>query len=99
VAPGDWSVRYEQNGTLTVSCRGAPVVESAFVFWGANWGWAEWESSVAVAKDGVVPLRGRVAALDLQIEGEIAIRAGKVEVRLGLQAGRDLRGIVGGGLE
>ena len=104
VAAGDWSVRYEQNGTFTVSCRGAPVLESTFVIWGPNWGWAEWESSVGAPQDGVVPLRGKVASLGLAIEGDITIRGTKVhgttvELRLSLQAERDLRGIIGGGLE
>ncbi len=99
VAPGDWTVRYEQSGTLTLSCRGAPVVESTFVIWGPNWGWAEWEASTGPPVDGVVPLRGRVASLGLQIEGDLAFRGGKAEVRLVVQASRDLRGLVGGGLE
>lgn len=94
-----WSMRLERSGAVTILFRGVPVVESTFCFWGANWGWVEVRSTIGASKDGETPFSGGVPALDLAWEGAFVHDKAKLELRLELTAGRDLRGIVGGGLE
>lgn len=94
-----WSMRIERNGTLTACFRGTPVVESTFCFWGPKWSWVEVQTSVGVSKNGETPTEGGVPALDLSWKGAFKLQGSRLELRLEITAGRDLRGIIGGGLE
>src|SRR5438105_4952053 len=35
-----WTLTVEPNAAVTVSHRGAPVIQMDYMFWGANWAWA-----------------------------------------------------------
>lgn len=97
--PSPWSMRVERNGTFTACYRGTPVIESTFCFWGPKWGWVEVHSSTAANKDDETPTEGSVPALDLSWQGAFKAQGSRIELRLELTAGRDLRGIIGGGIE
>ncbi|MEZ5965272.1 MAG: cellulase family glycosylhydrolase [Planctomycetota bacterium] len=94
-----WSMRVERNGSFTACYRGTPIVESNYCFWGPKWGWVEVQTSVAASADGQTPAQGAVPALDLAWAGAFKTQGSRLQLRFEIDAGRDLRGIIGGGLE
>ena len=99
-AAADWEVRPTGDAALVISCRQAPVVKAQYVFWGPNWKWAGASLKLTRFNDRGQLFSGKVAALDLTIEGTIASpAANQLRYTWNLEAARDLSGIIGGGLE
>jgi len=98
-APSPWTMRIEPGATWTACYRGTPVVESTLVFWGPKWQWVEVQSSAGASAGGETPVEGAVPALGLAWKGAFKHSGSRLELRLDIEAARDLRGIVGGGIE
>jgi hypothetical protein len=96
----DWEVQITDSASLTVRHLQVPVVQANYCFWGANWSWAGVKMQMGESQRSSRTFSGRVSALDLQVKGTVqSLAANKVRYTWNIEAGRDLKGIVGGGLE
>jgi len=96
----DWQVRVADDATVEILCQGVPIVKSAYVFWGQNWGWADAQMKLGAGQADGWTFAGSVSNLSLGMEG--TIRSGKpnqLNFLWKMNVGRELKNIVGGGLE
>ncbi len=97
--PG-WEVSISPNGLPEIRFRSAVVVTAGLPFWGAKWKYAGCRMNRGKASGGAIPFSGEVKNLGLKIEGSIVNDPANVlTYTWKVNAERDLRGIIGGGLE
>ena len=99
-AAAEWEMSVTPEGTVAVSCRRAPVLQAAYVFWGPKWKYAGARIRVSPRSAGGQSLSGEVRDLGIGVSGRISA-PGPDQLRFAwtLDAAKDLSGIVGGGLE
>jgi len=100
-APGaDWEMRVSKDVSVEVCCRQSPVVSAGYVFWGADWKYAGAQMRLDASSLRRRTFSGQVQDLDLKIDGRIASPApNKLNYTWNIDAQRDLKNIIGGGLE
>ncbi len=90
-----WELSLGPDATPTVSYQNAPVVTAGYVAWGANWQWTGSDLRAGPARDGVMPLEGRVEGLGLSIAGEIEDAGGRAVYHYRIEAAQALAGVIG----
>jgi hypothetical protein len=99
-AAADWEIRATGDATPEISRRQAPVVEANYCFWAKDWQWADAQMKLGELKAGKQTFSGTVSGLGLKLDGTIAsTSAGQVQYTWNIESGRDLAGIIGGGLQ
>jgi len=93
---GEWELSLAEDTSPIVRRHHAPVVQANWVFWGPKWKWAG--AKLALRADKT--LTGSVSALSLRITGAVTSpKANVLKYTFEFTADRQLRGIIGGGLE
>ncbi|MHC4177915.1 MAG: glycoside hydrolase 5 family protein [Planctomycetota bacterium] len=99
-AAADWEIRTTGDVALEISVRQVPVVKANYCFWAANWKYAAARLKLGEFKAGTQTFSGAVTGLDLKLDGTIASpAAGQARYTWNIESGRNLTGIIGGGLE
>ncbi|HZX32169.1 MAG TPA: cellulase family glycosylhydrolase [Rhodocyclaceae bacterium] len=95
-----WKVTLDTlQGLPTVTKGGAPAIKSAFVFWGANWAWADTSTRFQVLAPYSYSLGGRNASLDFDMTGSAQHpAANQMTWNFDLNAAAAKTGIIGGGI-
>ncbi|NQU24070.1 MAG: cellulase family glycosylhydrolase [Candidatus Nealsonbacteria bacterium] len=99
VSAADWQMQATGEAALEITLSNAPVVTSGYCFWGENWNFAG--ADLKLGTTGTTQtFVGTVAKLGLKIDGTIASPApGRLKYTWNIDSQRDLKGIIGGGLE
>ncbi|GAG42979.1 unnamed protein product, partial [marine sediment metagenome] len=85
---------------ITVTYKGAPIITMKHPFWAANWSWAGATVHTKSLGDGKYSMYGESRKLGLAIRGAASAKSDHVfEVRYKLVAARELKNIIGGGIE
>ncbi|HUT90051.1 MAG TPA: hypothetical protein VMY37_11170 [Thermoguttaceae bacterium] len=96
----EWEVQATNDAAITISREQAPVVRAHYVFWGEKWKYAGARTKLDEPSGGQTTFSGAVAGLGLRIEGTITSPASnRLRYVWNLDAAKELRGIIGGGLE
>ena len=99
-AAADWEMRATEDAAIEISHLQAPVVKAGYVFWGAEWDYAGAKMGLDMSNAADKTFTGRVQELELNIEGRIlSPAANKLRYIWSIEAERDLKNIIGGGLE
>jgi len=99
-ASASWTVEVGDGATLRVNYRGTQIMSFHYLFWGANFSWANPVVKNVKTKDGTTTFDLEVDALGLKIAGKIdKAGPGELAVEYAIKAERPLEDIVGGGLE
>lgn len=99
---GDWRVRIEDDSTVQVLHRHAPIITAKYHFWGHDWNYdtAAIEVTPVDGTAGGRTFKGAVGMLALTLAGRIEPTAGeRLVYHYQVNAGKQFRGIVGGGLQ
>jgi hypothetical protein len=96
----EWSVQIdERTGLPKVGRGGTAAIEPGMVFWGANWAWADVQSSVKVLAPYRYAFAGKVKTLDVDFAGEIQKKTDNQLVwDLRFDARSALNDVIGGGM-
>lgn len=95
-----WQVRTTDDAGVEVLCRQTPVVTSQYVFWGANWQYAGARFEAGQPEDGARTFVGSVENLGLEIEAVVrSVQRNVLQYTWTIEARRELKGIIGGGVE
>lgn len=96
----DFNVSIEPDSSLKVLVGQTPILTSSYVFWGAEWTWAPFRSSLQYDESGVFPLKGSIQSLGITVSGDVTQEAPNIYTyTLDLDVAKDLSGINGGGLQ
>lgn len=96
----EWEVRTTGDVAVEICCRQAPVLKANYCFWAESWDWAETRLKFAEPKAGKQTFSGTVSGLDLKLGGTIdSPTANQLRYVWNITSGRELSGIIGGGLE
>ena len=96
----DWEMRVTDDAALEISHLQVPVVKASYCFWGERWSYASVKGRIGESRGPGKTFSGNVSALDLKFDGAVRLLgANKVRYTWNVSAGRDLKGIIGGGLE
>lgn len=88
------------DATVSISHRGAPVVEAKWIFWGANWKWLATDFKTGAKSNGTTNFSGNVSDLKLKFSGHVTNPQPNVlQFRYTMEAAEDMENITGGGLE
>ncbi|HKQ70104.1 MAG TPA: hypothetical protein VJT73_12235 [Polyangiaceae bacterium] len=95
-----WTVEPADGGTLLIKYRGAEVASFKYLFWGADFAWADAAVKNVRSKNGETTFEIDVDALGLAIAGKMAKSGpGEIAAEFGVIARKSFDGVVGGGLE
>ena len=95
-----WEMSVSGSGALEIFAQKTPVVQADYVFWGTNWDYASAQITAGPSRAGANRLSGSVEDLGLRVDGMIISgRPNKLRYMWNIRATRDLKDIVGGGLE
>lgn len=96
----DWQVRVTEDAGIEVLKEGVPVVRSHYVFWGPQWKYAGADMKLGVSTGRGKTFLGSVGGLGLKVEGAVrSPRPNQLHILWKIGAARELKDIVGGGLE
>jgi hypothetical protein len=96
----DWEMRVTDDAALEISRSQVPVVKASYCFWGQKWSYAGTKARIGESRGPDKTFSGNVSALELTFDGAVRTLApGKVRYTWDIEANRDLKEIVGGGLE
>lgn len=99
-AAADWEMQVTDDGGLAIAHRQAPVVTAHYVFWGENWQYAGAKVTVGAEDLPTTALSAQVELLGLKVTGQVTRpAASQLRYAWTVEAQRELKGIVGGGLE
>ncbi|MFT5424588.1 MAG: hypothetical protein ACI89L_002384 [Phycisphaerales bacterium] len=100
IEPVRMIVQLDERGLPVVLIDGVQAVHASWVFWGADWKYADAvvRTSPADGEPGSYNLNTKVSDLGLSITGQIQ-RAGSITYTLELFAADDLPNAIGGGIE
>ncbi len=100
VLAADWDMRVTDDAAVEISRLQVPVVKANYCFWGANWNWAGVKMQMGKSQGSSKTFSGNVSALGLEFNGTVrSLQPNEVRYTWNIEASRDLKGIVGGGLE
>jgi hypothetical protein len=95
-----WEIVVDRSAKSTVSLRGAPLMTMDFVFWGGDWKFADSRFGREGFEGETAKLFGNVEPLGLAIDGRIENRSvNEIVYTFEIDAARDLRKIIGGGIQ
>jgi len=96
----DWEMRVTDDAALEISCSQVPVVKASYCFWGEKWSYAGTKGQIGESCGPGKTFSGNVSAIGLTFDGTVRTLApNKVRYTWGIEANRDLKEIIGGGLE
>lgn len=96
----DWEMRVTDNAALEITHSQVPIVKADYCFWGKKWNYAGAKAQMGESEGGARTFSGSVSALGMQLNGTVrSLAPNKVRYTWNIEAGRDLTGIIGGGLE
>ena len=99
-AADQWQAVVTDEGCVEISARHAPVVRSEYALWGKDWDWASVKIRLDPVQPGPLTFRGAASELGLAIRGKVTTPTpNQLRFEWNIEASRDLRGIIGGGLE
>jgi hypothetical protein len=99
-ASAPWTVEVAEGGAVRVAYRGTQVAASNYVFWGANYSWADATVSNLKTAGGVSTFDIDVSALGLKIAAKVSSTGpGELSFDYGITASKKLDDVVGGGPE
>jgi hypothetical protein len=94
----DWSVRVRPDSTIEIAHKGAPVINSAMMFWGQNWRFAHWSIKRSELTAGHQQFSGENKNLKLRAISDLESPAPNViRMEVLVRAEEDLPGVIGGG--
>jgi hypothetical protein len=95
-----WTIEVADGGTIRIEQRGTRMATFKYVFWGANYAWADPVVSNVRAASGVTTFELKVNALALSIAGRIERSGpGELSVDYAITSLKKWEGVVGGGME
>src|SRR5579875_2942602 len=97
---GDWSLVITPGGMFEISHKGAPIVHTAFHFWGKRWAYAG--PSLRCDPDGPRRwhLSGQVPGLKLKLSGWLRSTASNViQMEMLIRAEQEMSDVIGGGFQ
>ena len=95
-----WTIEVADGSTLRIENHGTRVATFKYLFWGANYSWADPVVSHLKSVDGVTTFNVAVSALGLSIAGRIERSGpGELSVQYDITSSKKLDGVVGGGME
>ncbi|MHC4582388.1 MAG: glycoside hydrolase 5 family protein, partial [Planctomycetota bacterium] len=96
----DWEMRVTDDAGLEISHLQTPIVKADYCFWGAKWKYAGANMQMGQPHGSDKTFSGSVSALDLTFNGTVrSLASNKVRYTWSIEADRDLKDIIGGGLE
>jgi len=96
----DWEMRVTDDAAVEISHSQVPIVKADYCFWGTKWSYAGAKAQMGQSRGSDKTFSGNVSALGLKLNGTVrSLASNKVRYTWNIEAGRDLKGIVGGGLE
>ncbi len=96
----DWEMRVTDDAAVEILRSQVPVVRASYCFWGEKWSWAGVKAQVGEPQGADETFSGDVSELGLAFDGTVcSVAPNRVRYTWNIEAGRDLKGIVGGGLE
>ncbi|UCE47608.1 MAG: cellulase family glycosylhydrolase, partial [Phycisphaerales bacterium] len=96
----DWEMRVTDGAALEISHSKVPIVKADYCFWGSSWSWAAVKARIGEPKGGDKAFSGDVSALGLRFDGTVrSLAPNKARYTWNIEADRNLRDIIGGGLE
>ena len=96
----NWEMRVTENAAMEISHSQVPIVKADYCFWGAKWSYAGTKAQLRESQGSDKTFSGEVSALGLKFVGTVRSPApNKVRYTWNIEAGRDLKDIIGGGLE
>jgi hypothetical protein len=100
LADDGWRARVTDEVGVEVSRHGTPVIEGHYVFWGKDWSWAGAKMKLDEATGGETTFTGAVGALGFDVKGVVSSPVeGQLQMIWKVNAKRDLKDVIGGGLE
>ncbi|MDF2439678.1 MAG: hypothetical protein JWN98_662 [Abditibacteriota bacterium] len=99
-ARSEWKMSLLPDATVSISHRGAPVVEAKWIFWGAGWKWLGADFSTGAKAAAGTAYAGAVPDLKLKFSGTVTNPQPNVlQFRYLMDAAEGVQNITGGGLE
>ncbi len=96
----DWEMRVTDGAGLEISHSQVPIVKAVYCFWAKNWSYAGAKAQTGQSQGSDKTFSGNVSALGLKFDGTVrSLASNKVRYTWNIEAGRELAGIIGGGLE
>jgi len=95
-----WTIEVADGSTLRIEQHGTRIATFKYLFWGANYSWADPVVSHVKTAAGVTTFDVAVSALGLSIAGRIEKGGpGELSVQYAITSAKKLDGVVGGGME
>ncbi|MBV9865333.1 MAG: hypothetical protein JO316_08290 [Abitibacteriaceae bacterium] len=96
----DWTMTSE-DATVTINYKGAPVVDSNYIFWGQNWKWVSAPFKMLNPNIQGHPFSADIPDLGLKINGAVSepVTPNALQFSYSLNAEKDMPDVIGGGLE
>lgn len=99
-AGADWEMRPTEDASIEIFHLHTPIITVNYCFWGINWSWADAKMTLGELQGGRQTFSGGISKLDLKVDGTVrSPRSNQLHYVWKIDSGRDLTGIIGGGLE
>ncbi|WP_165070101.1 glycosyl hydrolase family 5 [Paludisphaera rhizosphaerae] len=94
----DWTWRIQADGTVRVSCKGTPVLESGHIAWGKAWAWAGVSAEYHAEGEGNGTFKGGVSDLGTEMTGQYrSPRPNVLTMDLRMASARSIAEAIGAG--
>jgi len=96
----DWEMRVTDDAAMEISRSKVPVVQAGYRFWGQKWSYAGTKALIGESRGAGKTFSGNISALGLTFDGAVhSLAPNRVRYTWDIEASRDLKEIIGGGLE
>lgn len=96
----DWTLAVGADGRVDIRFKGAPIIKTSYLFWGAKWAWAGSVFRMGPMKQKQAELTGDVKALGVTMKGAIRVTDPRtIHYEYELTTEKDVPSAIGGGLQ